>query len=209
MRRSILIVLVLLSVSKLANGQTDEAAQLLLNWEKLNQLKEILSNMYTGYRVLENGYATIKNISEGNYTLHQAFLDGLMAVSPAVRNNKRVPLIIKYQKFLLDEYKRAYQRFKADPHFTIDEILYLESVYSFLFRASIRNLEDLAMIVTATKLRMNDDERLQAIDMIYYEIERKVMFLRQFNNSTQLLAVQRAKEKGDEETVKKLYGLAQ
>src|ERR1041384_5574619 len=86
-----------------SQDQTDEAAQLLLNWEKLQQLEEILQNMYVGYKVLDKGYTTIKNISEGNYTIHQLFLDGLMAVNPTVRNYKRVPMIITYQRLLLYE----------------------------------------------------------------------------------------------------------
>jgi hypothetical protein len=209
MSRKAFTILILMMTAYDGRSQTDEAAQLLLNWEKLQQLEEILENMYVGYRVLDKGYTTIKDISEGNYKIHQAFLDGLMAVNPTVRNYRRVPMIISYQRLLLEEYKRAWQRFKADPNFTVDEILYMENVYNFLFSSSVRNLEELAMIVAATRLRMNDDERMHAIDMIFYDIESKVMFLRRFNNSTQLLAIQRAKERGDEETVKKLYEVAQ
>jgi len=190
-------------------AQTDEAAQLLLNWEKLQQLEEILQNMYVGYKVLDKGYRTIKDISEGNYSIHQAFLDGLMAVNPNVRNYKRIPYIISYQRLLLDEYKRAFGRFKNDPNFTVDEIIYLDGVYSFLFKQSLRNLDELAMVITATNLRMNDDERMQAIDRIFFDMESKVMFLRRFNNSTQLLAIQRARENSDATIMKKLYGVDQ
>jgi hypothetical protein len=198
-----------LCLSRPVVAQTDEAAQLLLNWEKLQQLEEILNNMYVGYKVLDKGYRTIKDIAEGNYSIHQAFLDGLMAVNPTVRNYKRIPYIISYQKLLLDEYKRAFARFKTDPNFTVDEIIYLGGVYSFLFKQSLRNMDELAMVVTATKLRMSDDERMQAIDRIFFDMENKVMFLRRFNNSTQLLAIQRAREKSDGTTLKKLYGVEQ
>lgn len=192
-----------------AKAQTDEAAQLLLNWEKLQQLEEILDNMYVGYKVLSKGYTTIRNIAEGNYSIHQAFMDGLMAVNPSVRNYKRIPLIIGYQRLLLDEYKRAFGRFKTDRNFTVDEIMYLESVYNFLFQASLRNLDDLAMVITATRLRMTDDERMQAIDRIFYDMESKVMFLRRFNNSTQLLAIQRERQNSEVETTRKLYEVDQ
>src|SRR6478609_2024472 len=103
-------------------SQTQEAEQLLLNWEKLQQLEEILDNMYVGYKILDKGYTTVKNIAEGNYSIHQLFLDGLMAVNPSVRNYRRISFIIDYQKLLLKEYKNAYNRFKDDPHFTPQEI---------------------------------------------------------------------------------------
>jgi len=190
-----------------AYSQSFEAEQLILNWEKLQQLEGILDNMYRGYKILSKGYLTIKNVTEGNYKLHNLFLDGLMAINPSVRNYKRIPYIIDYQKLLLKEYKRAYDRFRKDPNFKLEEIEYLTNVYKHLFDASVRNLEQLLMIVTATQLRMSDEERLKAIDMIFYDMESKLSFLRSFNANTQLLAIQRARANGDINTTRQLYGL--
>src|SRR5882724_9523176 len=81
-----------------SQGQQEETEQLILNFAKLEQLQAILDNMYAGYTILSNGYNKIRMISEGNYSLHQLFLDGLMAVNPAVRNYRRIPQIITYQK---------------------------------------------------------------------------------------------------------------
>jgi len=177
-------------------GQAQEAAQLILNYEKLKQLEEILDNMYKGYAILSNGYNRIKNIAEGNYNLHQVFLDALFMINPSVRKYKRIPQIISYQELLLKEYQRAYRKFKNDPNLTPNELKYLGLVYEYLIKQSLRNLEELTMIITAAQLRMSDDERMQAIDRIYRDMENKLSFLRYFNNSAQVLAIQRAKEKG-------------
>lgn len=188
-------------------AQSQEAQQLLLNWEKLRQLEAILDNMYRGYKILDKGYTTIKNIAQGNYSIHQLFIDGLMAVNPSIRNYKRIPFIIEYQKLLLKEYQRAYNRFRQDPNFKLEEIEYLANVYKFLFDASLRNIDELMMIITATKLSMSDDERMQAIDRIFFDMEDKLIFLRAFNNNTQLLAIQRARARNDVETMQMLYGV--
>lgn len=204
---TIIIALLLFSSCPKIFAQAAETEQLILNWTKLQQLESILDNMYAGYTILSNGYMKIKAISEGNYKLHQLFLDGLMAVNPTVRNYRRIPQIISYQRLLVNEYKAAYNRFRQDPNFKPDEIQYLLNVYKFLIDASVRNLDDLIMITTATKLRMSDDERLSAIDRIFYDIEGKLMFLRGFNNNTQLLAIQRARLAGDVKTINSLYGI--
>ena len=206
MRKTTVVLIFLMSLSTLKSfGQSDEIQQLLLNWEKLQQFEEILNNMYVGYKILDKGYTTIKSISEGNYSLHQLFLDGLMAVNPSVRNYKRIPYIIDYQKLLVTEYKNAYGRFKQDKNFSPQEIEYMVNVYNFLFQASLRNIDDLVMIITATKLRMSDDERMRAIDRIFYDMQSKVIFLRGF--STQLLAIQRARAANDIRTLNHIYGL--
>jgi len=77
--------------------QSTEAQQLILNIEKLAQLKKILSNMKKGYEIVSSGYNGIKDISKGNFNLHDAFLNALLQVNPTVRKYKRVADIITCQ----------------------------------------------------------------------------------------------------------------
>ena len=201
------LLIILLLISKIGFAQSDEAKQLLLNVEKLAQLKSILKNMKDGYQLLHKGYTAIKDISEGNFSLHKTFLDGLMEVSPTVKKYKRVADIINYQVRIVKEYKSAFRQFKENKRFTVTEIEYLGKVYGNLFDQSVKNIDDLAMIITAGKLRMNDDERLQAIDKLYEEILDQYSFLNAFNNSAAILAVQREKDQMDIDLMRKVHGL--
>ncbi|MDX5438185.1 MAG: TerB family tellurite resistance protein [Pontibacter sp.] len=203
----ILLFIVGLSGTQQASAQADEAAQLLLNVEKLAQLKQILTDLEKGYRVVNTGYTTIRNISEGNFNIHKAFLDGLIQVSPAVRDYYKVAGIIEYQLALVKEYKNANRKFQQSGYFNPAELDYMGNVYSNLFQASLQNLDELAIIVTAGKLRMSDDERMEAIDGIYADMEDKLHFLRYFNNGSTELAIQRAKEKNDADRLRNLYGI--
>jgi hypothetical protein len=210
MKKGIVIILVLIAGSSLRlSAQAEETAQLLLNIEKLAQLKQILSDLKKGYEIVSKGYTTIKKISEGNFNLHKTFLDGLLEVSPTVRNYKKVAGIINYQIAIVKEYKQAFSRFKKDGNFAPGEMDYLGKVYSNMFRQSLKNLDALATVVTTNKLRMSDDERLKAIDDIYNSMLDKLMFLRHFNNNTTILALQRARERKDVRTAQQIYGIIQ
>src|SRR5919202_68959 len=105
-------------------AQSDEAQQLLLNVEKLAQLKQILSDLKKGYNIVFKGYTTIKNISQGNFKLHQTFLDGLLQVSPLVQQYKRIGDIITCQRHIINEYHSAFGKFKENKNFTLPEINY-------------------------------------------------------------------------------------
>jgi DNA repair ATPase RecN len=190
-----------------AKAQTFEVEQLILDWQKLSELKNILSEMKTGYQILSTGYETIRSISERNFNLHNAFLSALLAINPAVKNYKRVADIINYQAAIVSEYKSAFNRFKQDKHFTPDEISYLGTVYGNLFNQSLSDITNLSNVLSANKMRMSDDERLHSIDGIYDESKNKLMFLRSFNNSTTLLAIDRATEQNDADSALQLYGL--
>jgi hypothetical protein len=210
MKKVILVVLFLLSgISVKLSAQAYEIEQLLLNVEKLSQLKQILADMKKGYEIVSTGYTTVKNILEGNFSLHKTFLDGLMEVSPVVRNYKRVGDIINYQLLLVKEYKSAYGRFRQDKNLSPEEVRYLGLVYANLFNQSLKNLDALATILTAGDLRMSDDERLKAVDDIFASMRDKLLFLRHFNNATTMLALQKAREQKDIKTAQKIYGLTQ
>jgi len=178
-------------------GQSAEIQQLILNIEKLSQFKKILSDMKKGYELLSGGYKTVKDMTEGNFSLHKTFLDALMQVSPAVKNYKRVAEIVEYQISIVKESRNGMNRFIKSGNFSGQEINYFEKVYGNLLNQSLRNLDELTMIVTADKLRMSDDERLKAVDDIYEQMQDKLLFLRNFNTKSNVLALQRAREKND------------
>jgi hypothetical protein len=148
MKKIALLIAVVL-ISSQAFSQAQEAQQLLLNWEKLTQLKKILNDMYAGYKIVYKGYTTIKDISEGNFNLHKDFLDGLLQVSPTVRKYKRVSDIIDYQIKIVKQYKAAFNQYRQDKNFAPEEIDYLGKVYSNLFNQSLKSLDELTMIITA------------------------------------------------------------
>ncbi|REA60193.1 TerB family tellurite resistance protein [Dyadobacter luteus] len=190
-----------------ARAQTAEVTQLILNIEKLNELRKILQELKAGYEILFKGYNVIKDLSEGNFKLHEAFLDGLLQVSPAVRNYSRVKDIIASQLALADELGKARGRLRASGQFTQDELAYIGKVYNQLTSASLKNLDALTMILTAKKLRASDDERLSAIDQLYEEITDQLSFLRHFNGSASMLAAQRKNAISDTQMLQELYDL--
>jgi len=206
MRRIVLSVLLVIAISAV-NGQSHEAQQLLLNWEKLSQFKKILQNMYEGYKILHRGYTTIKNISEGNFSLHKTFLDQLLEVSPMVRKYRRVSDIIRYQVMIVSEYKTAFRQFKEEQAFSPEEIGHIAKVYANLLKKSGESLDELLMVITTGELRMSDDERLVAIDRIYNSIEEQAAFIKQFNSDTALLAMHRKGERTEIDLSKRLDGL--
>jgi hypothetical protein len=186
-------------------AQSTEAQQLLLNVEKLSQLKNILKDMKKGYTVISNGYNAVRNISQGNFSLHEVFLDGLMLISPQVRKYGRVGDILSFQKDILSEYKRAFKQFNSSGLFAAAELDYLAKVYAGLFSASIDNLDELTLILTANSLRMSDEDRLHAIDRIFADTSDKLTFLRSFNREAGTLLIQRKAARADIEGTKGLF----
>lgn len=191
-----------------ASAQTAELQQLTLNLQKLAQLRQILVQLKQAYAVLQGGYTTIINISKGNFSIHQTFLDGLLAVSPAVQKYKKITDIISMQVQLVEEHQEALFRLHSNKWFTSEEMKYIRNVYTRLFEASLADLEALLPIITANQLRMTDDERLKAIDRLFTGMQEKIGVLRHFSSAASLLGIQRSREQHDVEVLRKLYEIS-
>ena len=190
-----------------ARAQSAELRQLILDISKLSVMKSTLQDMYKYFTILDQGYEGVKNLSKGNFNLHEVFLDALLIVSPNVSADQRIADIISAQIAIVQEYESALKTFRADPHFTAAEITYMAAVYTNLLAESIKDLDELTMVLTDGTLRMSDDERLSVIDRVHRSMLDKLAFLRHFNNAVALQSAQRGRPAGDLSTLKTLYGL--
>lgn len=209
MRHLIIIVLtplLLATAPARAQSTADLIQQLILDAEKLASMKAILQDMYKGYEILNQGYTEIKNIAAGNFNLHRLFLDGLLAVSPAVRNDPRIMDIFSNESQLVSDYKNALKMLHSSPRFSVQELDYFGDTYTSVFRRSLQSIDELTMILTAGELRMSDAQRLRSIDRVHTEIRDQLQFLRNLHNNISLQALQREKESQDINTLKLLYG---
>lgn len=205
--KKILVLLLVISFSTAIHAQLKEAQQLAIDIEKLAQFKSLLKQMYEAYELISNGYEKVKNVTSGNYSLHEAFIDGLLLVNPNLRNYSRVGDIITYQGYILSEYKNAFSRFRTSGRFTPKEIIYMGNIYSNLFNESLQNLDELTLVLTKSNLRMSDDERLQAIDRLFDDMSRKLQFLRSFNKKTAAVMQQRTRQMQNQQTLQQLYNV--
>lgn len=199
--------LAILSPTRCHAQSTGELLKILiLDMEKLAELKAILKGMYRGYEVLDQGYTNIRNIAHNSFDLHQAFLDALLAVTPEVRQYSPALDVLQTEQRLLAEYKAGSRKLQASGYFTPTEMQVINSVYGNILAAGSSDVEELKRVLTPGELRMSDAERMQAIDRIDKDIGKQLSWLRQFNQVGTIQVWQRAKEINDLSTLRQLYG---
>ncbi len=131
----------------------------------------------------------------------------LWKIKSAIAYYERVKQIIEEQVALVNSYKQAYALFKQDNHFTIEETDYMYSVYSGILDQSVKNLDQIYLVINAFATQMSDAERLKIIDGAANRIDANYSDLKEFTNNNIQLSLQRSKDENDLNTVKQLYGL--
>jgi len=196
-----------MSVGSLKAQSVDQLIeQLMLDIQKLSELKTILKDMRDGYQVLDKGYTNIRDIVKGNLNLHKTFLDGLLDVSLPVRQYYKAADIIDKERNIVTECRAANQHWVSCGLFTPGELEHIERTYKTLSDRSSQCLDRLTMVITADQLRMSDAERMQAIDQIHTTVTEQLAGLRRFNDAVSIQALQRQREQNNLQTLKKIYG---
>jgi len=150
-----------------------------------------------GYEIVGSGLQTVRDISNGEFNLHNVFITGLKQVSPAIRNDLRIAEIIALQLGML----KSFGVLKSTGGLSADQLLYVAEVANEVISECYHDLEELLLVITLGKLEMKDDERLSRLKGIYERMLDKSAFTQDFCGEAESLIRQRALEL---ETVEKL-----
>jgi len=163
-------------------------------------------------KTLENTMSKLKlnEISdwvEKQRKLYDDYFQELWQVKSAISTYHRVKEIIQMQARIVNEYKTAYALFKGDKNFTPEEIDYMYKVYSGILAESLKNLDQVFLVVNAFTTQMDDAQRLEIINLVYDSLQENMSDLKQFNNQNKILSIQRTASKAEIEKLRAYYGL--
>ena len=138
---------------------------------------------------------------------YQQYFDELNKVKQAISSYKRVKEVIGRQIAIVDEYKAAFALFRNDKHFTAQEIDYMAKVYTGIIDESLKNVDNLFLVINSFSTKMTDGKRIEILNRVADGIDVNLNDLRSFNNENKKLVLQRARDQKDVEQIKLMYGI--
>jgi len=139
--------------------------------------------------------------------LYKGYYEELAKVKSIITYYQRIKDITKKQTKLVAEYERAWNLFKQDTHFKENEIQYMERVYSGILEESVKNMDQIFLILDSFSTQMSDLKRLEIINKAADQIDANYDDLTLFNQQNVMLSLQRAKTEADVNQVKQFYGI--
>ncbi|HEU4789418.1 MAG TPA: conjugal transfer protein TraI [Flavobacterium sp.] len=168
---------------------------------------------------LQNAQKKIENIlsklkldeiskwSQKQRDLYKEYYQELMKVKSIITYYQRIKDITQKQTRLVEEYERAWHLFQQDKHFNADELDYMQRVYSGILEESVKNIDQIFLILESFTTQMSDLKRLEIINAAADQIDSNYDDLTVFNKQNVLLSLQRAKTSNDVNAVKRFYGI--
>jgi len=156
-----------------------------------------------GYQLVGSGLETVRQLSSGEFSLHHTFITGLAKVSPAIRDDLRVAEVVALQVSIM----RQLGSLKSNPGLSADQLLYVAEVSAGLISDCYHELEELVLIVTAGKLELSDDQRLERLAGVHARMLDKAAFAREFCAETGMLIRQREMEQHGLDKLRRYYEL--
>ena len=179
---------------------------------KIQRLQNKTIWLQNAQKTLENEMSKLKlteisDWSKKQKELYAKYFDELWKVKNAISSYQAVRDIVKKQVLLVQEYSKAFNLSKQDKNFTAGELDYMQKVYTGILEESIKNIDQIQLVLNAFATQMTDAKRLEIIHTAGDNIEQNITDIRQFNQQNITISLQRSKEKNDIDVVKKLYGI--
>jgi len=139
--------------------------------------------------------------------LYDKYYTELSDIKQIIADYEKVKKITQLQQKIFSMYKSSFNLLRQDKNFSPDEIDCMYKIFSGLVSESVRDADGVLTVVSAFVTQMDDAGRIKIIDAVENDMQKIFDDLRQFTSEQIQLSMQRALEKNDAESVKKLYGL--
>lgn len=223
--RKVCIVLVLLAIGNIATVPKAEAQLPILEVVKTAAKKAIKAIdlkiqrqqnkviwLQVAQKTLENTMSKTRLTEIADWVdkqekLYREYYEELNKVKAVIAYYRRIREITEKQVQLVEEYRHAWRLFQQDGEFTADELDYMGRVYVGILDESVKNLDQLFLVVNSFQTQMSDAKRLEIINAVADRLDTNYDDLKAFNRQNAIVGIQRARAASDIESVQRLYGL--
>ncbi|RZI55026.1 MAG: conjugal transfer protein TraI [Pseudomonas sp.] len=179
---------------------------------KVQRLQNETIWLQNAQKVLENQLSKLKLGEIAEWTSRQKELYGqyyqeLWKVKSAIVQYKRLGEMGRQQARIVEEYRWAWNLFSKSGHFSPQELLVMEKVYSGILEQSVKNVDGILSVVGSFRTQMTDGDRLELIVAAAGQIEQNWQDLKRFNRESGLLSIQRARSLEEAAKLRELYGI--
>lgn len=166
----------------------------------LQNAQKVIENQLSKFKLGE-----IADWTERQRALYADYYQKLWEVKSLIATYQRIKDLAQTQAAIVKEYQWAIGLFHKDKHFSVDELLHMEEVYRGILEASVKNLDQVFMVINSFKTQMSDAARMELIDAAAKAMDQNYSDLREFNNQNITLSIQRSGSDLEVRNLKRLY----
>lgn len=179
---------------------------------KVQKMQNEVIVLQNAQKKLENAMSKLKlkeihDWAEKQRKLYSGYYEELRKVKNYIATYKRIRAIMNRQLKLVEEYKSTYQLLRHDRHFSPEEIEQMARVYSGILDESVKNMEQIVLVINSFSTQMSDAKRLEIVSAAADRLDRNLSDLRQFNRQNTHLSLQRSKDQQEVKAMKLYYGI--
>lgn len=179
---------------------------------KVQRLQNETIWLQNAQKVLENQLSKLKLTEIADWTDKQReqyakYYEELWKIKSTIAYYKRIRDLTQTQIAIVDEYKWAWGLFQKDGRFKPEELEYMGKVYSGILDESIKNLDQLFLVINSFKTQMSDASRLELIAKAADEMDANYSAIKKFNSGNISLSISRSVSLEETAKLKEIYGV--
>lgn len=209
-----LIVVVLMLVL-----QRNAQAQLFKEWfrqkktqkeyllKQIAELKIYLSYLQKGYKIVESGINTVREIKNGEFSLHDLYYSSLKRVNPEIRKLPQAVSIVENTQYIFSATNDLIKVVESTALLNEAQSNLLNIACPAIRRDAEQVTDALLAVLTDRSLELTDDERIARIQQIYDYSLQQTVFVKELCSSVYSLTWASEMDSREIQKIKSFYGL--
>jgi hypothetical protein len=149
----------------------------------------------------------ISDWSQKQRDLFSQYYQELWDIKTAIAWYSRISEMTEKQVALVNSYNQAWALIKNDKHFNADELAYMSRVYSGILQESVKDLDQVLIIINPGKTQMPDAKRMELINKTADHMDNNYNDMQEFTTQNEMLSLDRAEDENEVLTLKQYYGI--
>lgn len=143
----------------------------------------------------------IKGVIDQTQALHDQWYSSLLQISAGVRNYRRVREIYTHQSEMISQFSAIIPELRTK-QLSPAKLSEASTVYQGILTENIALMGELAGVLSASKAKMTDPERIEFIDNIADRISEQHNLMNYFSSKCRAIAQQQAQQVQDRESMR-------
>lgn len=175
--------------------------------KQIAELQSYIELARKGYGIVSEGLNSIGDLKNDTFSLDKDYFSSLDNISPAVKKDGNIENTIALQTSINNLYNGAKKDAQSN-ELSSDEKSYIQKVWDNLLNKCSHDMTQLDNLTTAGHYKMSEDERLQAINKIYRDMQNKKAFEDSFYKEVKVLINGRTKERMETNEMERIYSIS-
>ncbi|MET6999423.1 hypothetical protein [Chitinophaga defluvii] len=175
--------------------------------KQIAELRIYLSYLQKGYQIVESGINTVRDIKNGEFSLHDLYYASLKRVNPEIRKLPQAASVVENTQYIFRATDDLIKVVETTALLNESQSTLINIACPAIRKDAAQVADALLAVLTDRSLQLTDDERIARVQQIYEYSLQQTVLVKDLCSNVYALTWATEMDNREAQTIRNFYGL--